>query len=217
MTWNPVTGCLNDCPYCYARKIANRFNKEGFEPTFHKNRLLQPLVVKKPQNIFVCSMADLFGDWVPDHWIKSVFEACEAAPQHNYIFLTKNPIRYSNLLYSSEIEIPLKPNFWFGTSMTTAEALFYNSQYINTFASIEPILDVWPLEAVTMLSDAADWVIIGAETGNRKEKITPKKEWIITIKEQCNKTGKPIFMKESLRELMGEDFIQELPEKLRKS
>ena len=25
MTWNPVTGCLHGCEYCYARKIANRF------------------------------------------------------------------------------------------------------------------------------------------------------------------------------------------------
>ena len=24
-TWNPVTGCLHDCPYCYARRIAERF------------------------------------------------------------------------------------------------------------------------------------------------------------------------------------------------
>ena len=24
-TWNPVTGCLHNCPYCYARKITNRF------------------------------------------------------------------------------------------------------------------------------------------------------------------------------------------------
>jgi len=31
MTWNPVTGCLNSCPYCYARKIAKRFctNEHG--------------------------------------------------------------------------------------------------------------------------------------------------------------------------------------------
>ena len=24
-SWNPVTGCLHDCPYCYARGIATRF------------------------------------------------------------------------------------------------------------------------------------------------------------------------------------------------
>lgn len=25
-TWNPVTGCLHGCEYCYARKIAHRFD-----------------------------------------------------------------------------------------------------------------------------------------------------------------------------------------------
>jgi len=55
------------------------------------------------------------------------------------------------------------------------------------------------------------WVIIGAETGNRKDKVTPKKEWIDSIAEQCKSADIPLFMKESLRELMGEDFIQEFP------
>ena len=25
-TWNPVTGCKHGCPYCYARKIAERLS-----------------------------------------------------------------------------------------------------------------------------------------------------------------------------------------------
>jgi len=25
MSWNPVTGCLHDCPYCYAKRVTNRF------------------------------------------------------------------------------------------------------------------------------------------------------------------------------------------------
>lgn len=31
-TWNPITGCLRGCSYCYARKMAHRF-KRSFEPT----------------------------------------------------------------------------------------------------------------------------------------------------------------------------------------
>lgn len=100
-TWNPVTGCLHGCEYCYARGIAKRFgfgayepdiNKRvlleppvsagkkvpypfNFEPTFHKYRL-DEYSIKKGRTIFVCSMADLFGEWVPDEWIEEVFAAC---------------------------------------------------------------------------------------------------------------------------------------------
>lgn len=142
-TWNPVTGCLHGCEYCYARGIAKRFggandgevDYEGeaiwtfegeesgeihvlddpaqwysddgrtvrnapypfyFDPTLHRYRL-NDYIGKKGRNIFVCSMADLFGDWVPDSWIEEVFAACEKAPQHKYLFLTKNPQRYADL------------------------------------------------------------------------------------------------------------------------
>ena len=29
-TWNPITGCLNGCPYCYARKLANGRLKQRY-------------------------------------------------------------------------------------------------------------------------------------------------------------------------------------------
>ena len=35
-SWNPVTGCLHNCDYCYARDIANRFYPQKFEPTFFR-------------------------------------------------------------------------------------------------------------------------------------------------------------------------------------
>ena len=41
----------------------------GFEPTFHRYKL-DEYRNRKGRNIFVCSMADLFGDWVPDSWIE---------------------------------------------------------------------------------------------------------------------------------------------------
>ena len=81
-TWNPITGCLHGCPYCYARRIAERFDgcdhptnsrelfsplivtrKDGravdaafpfgFKPTFHRYRLEEPQRQKKPQNMTI--------------------------------------------------------------------------------------------------------------------------------------------------------------------
>lgn len=100
MSWNPVTGCRHGCPYCYARRTATRFNAGledpaplagglhvlpekikatpypyGFEPTLHRYRLGQPQNTKEPQTVFVCSMADLFGRWVPTSWIVEVLAA----------------------------------------------------------------------------------------------------------------------------------------------
>ena len=79
----------------------------------------------------------------------------------------------------------------------------------NTFCSIEPILE--PFVAVPEIIGKLDWVIVGAETGNRKKKIVPQKEWIEEIADECKRCRVPIFMKESLRGLMGADFRQELP------
>lgn len=240
-TWNPVTGCLHGCEYCYARGIANRFSgggerwtddkivvlnekvcgKEdekalaypyGFKPTFYKYRLNEYRDKKKPRNIFVCSMADLFGEWVPDDWITDVFSACKAAPQHNYLFLTKNPERY--ILLENTGKMPHEDNIWLGTTVTNPNMPYLwtdNEINLHTFLSIEPILedfgefgaDEWP-----------EWVIIGAETGNRKGKIVPEKSWIDNLVRQCKERNIPVFMKESLRAFYGDDLLREFPKGL---
>lgn len=180
----------------------------GFTPTLHRYRLDDPQHWKKPRNIFVCSMADLFGEWVPDEWIEQVFEACEAAPQHRYLFLTKNPKRYVDL-YAKNI-LPIGKRYWYGTTVTSSEQPFFYSRVPDdnphTFVSIEPIMG-----SFGKIKDLPDWVIVGAETGNRKGKVAPRKEWIDEIAYECKRYRTPIFMKESLRDLMGADFRQEFP------
>lgn len=249
-TWNPVTGCLHNCEYCYARKIANRFggwkftpgmnamniaedrtyihlmkkyygeaketeygkiaeiedpffkeNKSkapypfGFIPTFHRYKLREPQKWTKPRVIFVCSMADLFGDWVPDEWIEEVFDACDKALQHTYLFLTKNPFRYEQLHQKGILR--KRANMWYGYSATKIEYNhWFNPQY-NIFASAEPILE--PLNLLP-----ADWIIIGAETGNRKSKVIPRKEWVDNIVRAAEIEGSPVFMKDSLIPIVGE-------------
>ena len=85
----------------------------GFSPTFHPYRLKMIADKQKPANIYVCSMGEMFGSWIPLEWITAVFDACKAAPWHNYMFLTKNPSRYEELARNSIL--PVGDNFWYGT------------------------------------------------------------------------------------------------------
>lgn len=242
-TWNPVTGCLHECEYCYARRIATRFGGNlmpiftehpilrepvkgaygktcpypfDFAPTFHRYRLDEPQKWTKPRTIFVCSMADLFGAWVPDEWIIEVLNACRKAPQHRYLFLTKNPKRY-DALEEADLITDADMNFWLGTTTTdiTKDLLHFN-EALHTFQSCEPMLKPWPpareANQESMRKNwLPEWVIFGAETGNRKDKVIPEKAWVDNAVQMCRNMGAYVFMKESLREIMGDDFIQEFP------
>ena len=235
-TWNPVTGCLHNCEYCYAAGISKRFNSSkggkilnisldemakhtkghdiyhiAFQPTFHCYRLDEPQKLKKPSNIFVCSMADLFGEWVPDEWIKQVFEACEKAPQHNYLFLTKNPKRYSKLRDNGLL--PKNKIFWYGTTITKDNDLAFMDIRFNHFLSVEPILEKIEFSHKEM-EENIKWLIVGTETGNRKEKVIPKREWIENIVKQCKKYDTPLFMKNNLSKIWGEELIKQFPKGL---
>lgn len=242
-TWNPVTGCLHDCPYCYARGIARRFGgcadpeaaKEAcrvldsgnfldlyelgqplralhcergeesrpapypfcFAPTFHRYRLGEPARWTRPRNIFVCSMADLFGDWVPEAWIKDVFAACQAAPWHRYLFLTKNPKRYLELYRAKAF--PYSDNIWLGSTVTGPddEYVWVRDTPYHSFVSAEPLLKPLGNLAPDIMPE---WLIVGAETGRRKDKVLPEKQWILDIADMCEETGVPLFMKGSFPE-----------------
>ena len=247
-TWNPVTGCLHGCEDCYARRIAERFRyhendhrlhdlnvpipKEtetgergpiqaypyGFAPTMHRYRLGIPEKWKDPRVIFVCSMADLFGDWVPDEWITEVLDSCVEAPQHRYLFLSKYPQRIMQYEDKHPLMMPDRENFWYGTTVTANadyERAFdlinwhdYNGA--NTFVSVEPLLGpIWKNGRERIVQ--SQWVIIGAETGNRRGKVSARREWVDNIVNDCTKLGTPVFMKSSLEALMGPDFRQEFP------
>ena len=210
-TWNPVTGCLHNCEYCYARKIVRRFGSAfptGFTPALHKYRL-DDCKKKKGQTVFVCSMADLFGRWVPDSWIHAVFDACEKAQQHKYLFLTKNPARYAELAYDGEL--PMSKNMYYGTTITSPTQSFFVSRYHKVFLSIEPILEDFSIIRRLLYWDdgePVDWVIIGAETGNRKGKVIPEKSWIDPLVEYCDGHNVPVFMKDSLSPIVGEENMR---------
>lgn len=231
-SWNPVTGCYHECQYCYARKMASRFGSHqktdaktvvldepfriddgrtpypyDFVPTFHRYRLSELASKKYGKTIFVCSMADLFGDWVSDEWISEVFDACINNDNHRYLFLTKNPSRYTDL--AEKRLLPKRDNMWYGSSVTDPDMPFFYSDAVggyNTFLSIEPLLAPFPAEQFD-IENKVKWIIIGAESGNRTDKVVPQKEWINDICKVAD--GKvAVFFKDSLIPIVGEENMR---------
>ena len=196
-TWNPVWGCRNDCPYCYARKLAHRFG-ESFEPHW-KEKNFQRQMPKEPSRVFVNSMSEIYY-WEPE-WRMCVLERIKRYPQHKFLFLTKHPKTYWFHNFPD--------NCWLGITATTAPEVVQLQADLSgphiSFLSIEPIHGFISRFAIDI--DMVDWLIVGAETGNRKGKVIPERKWI----EELVATGLPIFMKDSLIPIWGEDLIRQWP------
>jgi protein gp37 len=217
-SWNPVTGCLHGCDYCYARRIAERFHgPDGFKPTFHGDRLNDPLVYEKPKRIFVCSMADLFGDWVSREWQEKVLAACDAAPQHQYLFLTKNP-RGAALRFGTW---PVHKNWWIGATADDKHNMVNAVSYLaplhnegwHTWLSCEPLID----DVAEVILDrwyGVDWLVIGAMTGPGSKNRQPQREWIRDLAIAADNHGIPVFMKRSLQTVVDETLIQQYPKEM---
>lgn len=222
-TCNIITGCLgpagdgNTCTYCYAEPFSHRIYRkplgEGneFKPHFWEERL--PGIAKdKNCRIFMNSMGDAFGDWVPKEWIHKMLVECTANPDNTYYFLTKNPKRY----FDPDILQFFRhnPNFWMGFTAETGSLYHERWQWfqlcdknIKTFVSIEPMFD--GRHVLSIFNNKPDWVITGAQT---KPDIFPGPNWIQNIRNQCGLLSIPLFEKNSLAPMNLEGgLIQEVP------
>lgn len=227
-TWNPITGCLKGCSYCYARNLANGRLKSRmlenayglpkhqgimkgsyptrtpFYPRFWHHRLEDVSPLDKPRGIFVCSMGDLFGQGVPEKWTADVMETIQEAPQHRFYLLTKQP---QNLARWS----PFPDNCWVGVSATDRDSWGKANEYLSDiqatvkYISFEPLLgDVVGQPNTVFATEAMkaagiNWIIIGAQT---KPYVAPKIEWVREIVEAADNAGVPVFLKDSLKPLL---------------
>jgi hypothetical protein len=101
-TWNPISGCLYNCNYCWARDLAvtklknsYRYSK-GFKPSLNEKEFSSKF--GKGDLIFVSDMGDMFGDFIPVEWIKQVLGHIRQFPEADFLFMTKNPQRYLEVL-----------------------------------------------------------------------------------------------------------------------
>ncbi len=212
-TWNPVTGCLHGCPYCYAAKIAKRFKKNfpnGFKPTFHPERIDEIRKIQFASTVFVCSMADLFGAWVPFEWQTPIFQAVDEMPWIIFQFLTKNPKGMTDAILRmwGHQNVPL--NAWWGMSYT-GQGPFAHVQAMPSrgdthyqFVSFEPLLAPVP-KAFPI--DTFDWIIIGAQTNPTRK---PDPAWVQDLIDRARDAGIAVFLKDSIIE-MGFPEIREFP------
>jgi protein gp37 len=202
-TWNPVTGCEHGCKYCYARDIADRFYEQGFEPTFHDMRLDAPKNNKIPKvdevgehNVFVCSMADLFGKWVPDEWIEKVFESIKESPDWwNYLLLTKYPDRY--------LKLDIPDNCWVGATATNQKEM---DKTVTAFQKLRKKVDNYLFISCEPLMgkieadlSCIDWLIIGGRSRSKgMDAGQPKWEWVEDLIWQAREHDVQVYFKPNL-------------------
>lgn len=221
-TWNPTGGCLHGCTWkmpdgsvtqCYAKTIAERFKsayKEGFEHHYWRPHMLdEPLKKKESSGIFVGSMADLFGHWVPDEQIQRVLDVMQKADWHIFQTLSKYPIRLPDFN-------PYPDNVWVGVSLPAghlmkpegaARALavylrqMQDIEARTRFMSIEPLwFDVAPVFEDWLKKENRlpfEWAIIGAASNGRKI-YQPEPDWIQNLIDILDHQKIPIFFKGNL-------------------
>lgn len=235
-SWNPVTGCLHGCDYCYARELTDRYPAAfpaGFTPLFHSERLDAPANTIIPaqyrddnhkpcglgdckkcayKRVFVCSMADLYGRWVPDEWIQQVHESMLNSPQWQYILLTKFPARY--------VGLDLPEGAWVGTSVDeqkrvriAQDAFAKLPDNVIKWLSLEPLLEPLQFDDLSMF----DWVVIGAKTstiqdGKLNPAFAPDFDWVVDIYQKAREAGCKVHFKPNIMDgKPGMRFPDEYP------
>lgn len=187
----------------------------GFLPTLHWYRIMTLNVPKSSMVFAVGTMGDIFEKWIPDEWIEGMMKAIKANPQHTYVFCTRNPERYQQVLYN--FPTLKRSNKWFGVKLENTDDwrktqflpddyhtfLYFNN--LSEFMFSQPHWDKFHLR-----KGKPEWIIIGSDKGKGTKHI--EKDWIDDIASEAYSRQIPVFMRDSLKTLMGKDFVQEYPE-----
>ncbi|MBN8592256.1 MAG: DUF5131 family protein [Anaerolineae bacterium] len=218
-TWNPVGGCQHGCRWtmpdgsvaiCYAELVAERVASEiyvhGFEHHYWRPDVLkEPQKLKKPARIFLDSMSDLMGHWVPDAQIEAVLDVCRQTPQHQYQLLTKNAPRLTKFDFPSNVWVGVSapPSMIMGKRLTHLQQVRMVERQLNTlkkvqvpvrWMSIEPLsFDIAPL----LKDSPLEWAVIGAAT-NGKKTYQPESVWVQKTLDVLDAQGTKVFFKGNL-------------------
>lgn len=187
-TWNPVKGyCPNNCSYCYAHRMYDRF---GWDKRLRLDikELSAPKTIQWPSDIFVGSMIDLYHPDIDTYWVADIIKYSQFTPQHTFITLTKCPEGYA--LYD------FPKNWRLGTTIEhngledrITELCLFTSVEHKIFVSFEPLLS----DMKDTSFEIVDWVIIGGLT----PKPVHENRWIDDIVKRADAKGIPVFIKDN--------------------
>jgi protein gp37 len=205
-TWNPVRGCTKispGCAHCYAETFAERFRgvpghpyEQGFDLRVVPEKLSEPLRWASSKMIFVNSMSDLFHEGVDDDYILRVAAVMAIANWHTYQVLTKRSERLGSLLKTKLSEASRMSHIWWGVSVENQCHGLPRIEHLRAspaqtrFLSIEPLLE----DLGTLNLSGIHWVIVGGESGPGARPL--QREWVLSIRDQCDKAGVPFFFKQ---------------------
>lgn len=212
-SWNPSTGCLmsscsvgkNCWAYKMSKRLAGRFGyphgDKCFEPTFHFDRMPEPLHRKKPTRYDTCFMGDIaYAQW---EWVDMIIKRVRECPQHRFYFLTKRP----DLLGDKDIAWP--DNAWVGVSVNNQDDVWRIANLLeidakNLWVSFEPIYS----SIMTSLKGIS-WCVLGAQSN---PELQPDKEWVEEIIRCADYMNIPVFLKPNLTVVKPR---MELPDELK--
>lgn len=175
----PVSaGCKN----CYAstmnKRLGNHLEYKAQNLQYVRwtlSNVEQPVHWKRPRRIFVCSMTDLFAEWVPDEWIDQIFAIMACCPQHTFQVLTKRAERMRDYIndpatparvhlavpkcfidrFNKRPNEPILSNIWLGVSVENQAAaderipLLLQTTAVVRWLSCEPLLGPISLDSIT--------------------------------------------------------------------
>jgi protein gp37 len=170
--------------------------ERGFDLRRVPEKLAEPLRWRNPKMIFVNSMSDLFHEDVPDEYVVAVAKVMATANWHTYQVLTKRSDRLRSMLNGPLSFAANQAHIWWGVSVENRKSglpRIGNLQDASAgvrFLSVEPLLE----DLGEFNLDGIGWVIVGGESGPGARPM--KKEWAISVLDQCRRVGIPFFFKQ---------------------
>lgn len=221
-TWNPWQGCRKvsaGCDNCYMFREKKRFGQDPATVIRSKSKTFNaPLKLKDPAKIFICSWSDFFIEDA-DEWRDEAWEIIRKTPHLTYQILTKRPENIRDRLPEDWGEG--YKNVWLGVTAENQEIfnkripLIFEVPAIKHFVSIEPMLGEIHIggwlsllgnEGEPIIFNFLNWVIVGGETGPDARGM--KLEWALNVKQACEFTKTPFFMKQMTNKEPIPDFLK---------